>query len=114
MKTLKFFCAVLFALAVFASPAFAASHGTGQVVIKRSANFGQNLYADVYVDGQRVDRLQLGHDYVGALAAGRHEIRIDVPRRRHDTSGAVKHVTVHAGQTYKFTASWQGQDLVLR
>jgi hypothetical protein len=102
----------LFSVVLAPLPAPAASHG--RLVIKRSANFGQNLTLTIYVDGHMANRLQYGHVFSTSLSAGPHEIKALVTERRLDSSPTLRRVHIHAGKTTLLTAGFSGQDLVLQ
>ena len=91
----------------------ASNAGTGQLTIRRSANFGANLYVDVWIDGTRVNRITRGHSYIGSLPAGTHEVKVVVPSKKLSNS-ATTQLKVEAGKSYQLTALWQGQTLVLK
>jgi hypothetical protein len=101
---------------LFLVPAAAAPRGVGygQLVVKRSANFGLNLTLTLWIDGRLVDRLQLGRAFKASLPAGRHEIRAAVTERRLDSSPTIRRVVIEPGFTTQLTAGFRGQDLVLR
>lgn len=110
------FALVTLACILFSLPASAASHGTGygQLVVKRSANFGLNLTLMLWVDGRRVDQLQIGRAYHATLSAGPHQIQATVPERRLDSTRTVRRVMIQPGTTTQLTAGFHGQDLILQ
>jgi hypothetical protein len=112
----RFVLAVTLTCALFSFSASAAPHGGGfgQLVVKRSANFGLNLTLSLWVDGRPVDRLQIGHAFRATLPAGPHEIRAAVSERRLDSSPTVRRVIIQSGITTQLTAGFHGQDLVLQ
>ena len=113
MKT-KFLLSLLVAtLACVLVSNTALAAGEGQLVVKRSANFGANLGLDVYVDGKFTARLQYVQTNRCAISAGPHEIKADVLSRRQDVPPTVK-LNVQAGKTYQLTGGWHGQDLTLQ
>src|SRR3954465_8615806 len=111
MKTSSRFLLWLLLLAVscflVASPATAAGHG--QLIVKRSANFGGNLGLDLYVDGQYVGRFLYGQQYSASLPAGVHQVSADVYLKRQ-MNPPVTRVTIHPGKTTQLAALWSGQD----
>jgi hypothetical protein len=102
--------------ALFSFTASAAPRGTGygQLVIKRSANFGLNLTLSLWIDGRPVDQLQYGRNFSTSLSAGPHQITAAVSERRLDSSPTVRRIVIHAGATTQLTAGFHGQDLVLQ
>jgi len=115
MKTSSRLLVVLLVAAVscflFASPSLAA--GQGQLIVKRSANFGVNLGLDLYVDGHYVGRFLYGQQYSASLPAGVHQVSADAYLKRQ-MNPPVARVTIHPGKATQLTALWHGQDLVLR
>jgi hypothetical protein len=120
MSTHRFFrLIVIVAILLAAVPlsASAAAHnatGSGQLIVKRAANFGLNLTLTLWIDGRPADRLQLGRAFSATLPAGPHEVRAVVTERRLDSSPTVRRVVIHPGATTQLTAGFHGQDLVLR
>jgi len=108
--------AIVAALASFLllHPALTAdAASSGHLTIKRSAHFGANLFLDVWIDGKKVQRLSRGHSYTGSLSPGPHEIRGAVSSRLAGNT-ATAQLKVEAGKSYLLTATWDGQQLVLR
>lgn len=86
---------------------------SGHLLINRVANFGSDLSLVVSVDGKDVGSFTEGRSYSGYLTAGQHQIVV-----RGDPNPGGKRpgrltLTVHAGQTYSYTAAWSGQSLAL-
>ena len=100
-----------FACVVVPSPAFAAD--TGRLTVMRSATFGRKLVLDVYLDGKRVGQLQRGKSYTTSLPVGTHEVKV-LASAEKPINKATKQVTIEAGKDSTVTASWEGQQLVLR
>ena len=93
------------------SPASAAD--TGKLTVMRSATFGKKVVLNVYLDGKRVGQLQRGKSYTTALPAGSHEVKVRASEQK-PMNEATKQVTIEAGKDSTVTASWEGQQLVLR
>jgi len=93
------------------SPASAAD--TGKLTVMRSATFGKKLTLDVYLGGKRVAELQRGNSYTTSLPAGMHEVRVETSAQK-PLNKVTKQVTIEAGKDSTVTASWEGQQLVLR
>ena len=93
--------------------ATAAPPNSGHVLIYRVANFGSDLSLVVSVDGKDVGSFSEGNNYSGYLPAGQHVLTARAeptdPNRRPGRAT----LTVVAGQTYVYTASWSGGRLVL-
>ena len=79
----------------------------------RSATFGKKVTLDVYLGGKRVGQLQRGKSYTTLLPAGMHEVRVRTSAQK-PLNKATKQVTIKAGKDSTVTASWEGQQLVLR
>src|SRR6266446_1560080 len=80
-----------------------------QLIIRRAPNMGNGLFLDVSIDGARVGALALGETYRGALSPGQHVISVILRPNQLDLRPTKKTLTVVKGQTYDFTAMWQGQ-----
>ena len=108
-------CACLIAVGCATQPgaATAPPPNAGHLIITRVANFGSNLSLVVSVDGKDVGSFSEGQNYDGYLPAGQHVLTIRVDPNRTDARPGKKTLTVKAGQTYSYTAAWQGQNLVL-
>jgi len=88
------------------------SGSTAHLTVQRSAKFGSRSVLAVMVDGARVASLTEGQAYNGTLSPGQHVISVSVsgPTR---FANPTKTVMAEKGQTYSFTATWQGKHLVL-
>jgi hypothetical protein len=84
----------------------------GHLIVNRIANFGTDLYLDLSVDGVQTAEVREGQSYDGYLPAGRHVLSaIAVPNQGQSPSQTT--VTIKKGETYSYTAVWQGTRLVL-
>jgi len=104
---------IVTALACVLVPSPASAADTGKLAVMRSATFGKKLVLDVYLDGKRVGQLQRGSSYTTSLPAGMHEVRVQTSAQK-PLNKATKQVTIEAGKGSTLTASWEGQQLVLR
>jgi hypothetical protein len=86
---------------------------SGHLLIYRVANFGTDLSLVVSVDGKDVGSFTEGNNYDGYLPAGQHQLTVRVDPNRTGAGPGRKTVTVQAGQTYSYTASWSGGNLKL-
>lgn len=91
-----------------------ASAESGRLVIRRAANLGSGLFLNVSVDGKKVAALGKGHTYDGPLSAGPHVVSVVVIPDQISLPPTEKRLTVKNGQTYAFTAMWNGNMLVLK
>ena len=94
-------------------PSLVSAADTGKLTVMRSATFGKKLILDVYLDGKRVSQLQRGKSYTTSLSAGTHEVKVQASAEK-PINKATKQVTIEAGKDSTVTASWDGQQLVLR
>jgi hypothetical protein len=106
-----FTVAVVSLLLVGTISAFAAEGG--KLMVARAANFGERISLTISVDGKEVARLSEGRIYDGPLTPGRHIISATVVPNLVDSPVWKKEITVHSGQSYSFTAIWQGETMVL-
>lgn len=108
-------CACLIAVGCANQPGAASAPppNSGHVLITRVANFGEDLGLVVSVDGKDVGTFTQGSSYSGYLSAGQHKITIRVDPNRTGAGPGRKTLTVQAGQTYSYTATWSGGNLRL-
>ena len=89
-------------------------HPTGRLIVQRAPNFGTDLSIRLLIDGKKVADIPRNQHYGGVLAAGRHVLTAlalpNTQSRRPTTIG----VTIKSRQVYIFTATWEGDRLVLR
>jgi hypothetical protein len=83
----------------------------GRLIINRAANLGETLF--VSIDGVKVSQVRKGDTYTGPLSPGQHVLSVILEPNHLNLPPTVKHLTVKKGQTYTFTAMWQGETLVL-
>ena len=93
--------------------ASAAPPNSGHVLIYRVANFGSGLSLVVSVDGGGAGSFSEGRNYSGYLPAGQHVITVRAEPTDPNRRPGRKTITVQAGQTYSYTASWSGGNLIL-
>jgi predicted polyphosphate/ATP-dependent NAD kinase len=104
---------IVTALACVLVPSPASAADTGKLTVMRSATLGKKLVLDVDLDGKRVGQLQRGKSYTTSLPVGTHEVKVQASTQR-PMNKATKQVTIEAGKDSTVTASWDGQQLVLR
>ena len=83
----------------------------GRLVINRAPNLGETLF--VSIDGVKVSQVRKGDTYTGPLSPGQHVLSVILEPNHLNLPPTVKRLTVKKGQTYTFTAMWQGESLVL-
>lgn len=86
---------------------------SGHLLINRVANFGSDLSLVLSIDGKDVGSFTEGRNYDGYLPAGQHVITARVDPFQAGKRPGRKTITVQAGQTYSYTASWSGGNLIL-
>ena len=104
-------CLILIGVAALT---FAGDKPGGHLIVDRVANFGSDLALSVSVDGSQVANLVEGQNYDGYLSPGKHVISAVVSPNRDDSHPGNATIDVKDGETYSFTAIWQGDDLALR
>jgi hypothetical protein len=88
------------------------SGSTAHLTVQRGAKFGSKTVLSVLVDGARVASVPEGQAYNGTLSPGQHVISVSVSGPHRGTA-PTKTIMAEKGQTYSFTATWQGHHLVL-
>lgn len=88
------------------------SASMAHLLVKRGPKFGAKQVLAVMVDGARVGSIAEGQTYNGTLSPGQHVISVS-PSGPHRGNLPTKTITAEAGQTYIFTAAWQGKHVVL-
>lgn len=82
-----------------------------RLIVCRAADFGTLISLTLAIDGVQVTTLALNYRYEALLRPGKHKLSIGtVPSPNGQTKFTHRHVTVHPGQTYAFTALWEGGD----
>jgi hypothetical protein len=109
---------VIVALAYFAfsgcqTTSTGPSGSMAHLTVQRGPKFGEKQVLAVMVDGTRVASVVQGQAYNGTLSPGQHVISVSSRGPYHGT-WPTKTIMAEAGQTYTFTATWQGTRLVLQ
>ena len=91
----------------------ATNKDAGRLIIRRAADFGSAEDLIVSIDGVKVSQVREGDTYTGPLSPGQHVLSVIAEPNQLNLSPTVKRLTVKKGQTYTFTAMWQGNTLVL-
>jgi hypothetical protein len=113
-----YICGLLVALACFTfsgceTTNTGASGSTANLTVQRGPKFGERSVLAVIVDGARVASVVTGQSYNGTLSPGQHVISVSASGPERGAS-PTKTIMAQAGQTYSFTATWQGKHLVLQ
>ena len=96
-----------------ASMSASSSKNAGRLIIQRVADLGTAEVLNISIDGKQVATLPRGQTYSGSLSPGQHVVSVlAIPNALHPLP-TQKRLSVQAGQTYNFTAMWQGNRLVL-
>ena len=85
----------------------------GHLIVQRIANFGQGVYLSLSVDGNHVADVEDGRTYDGYLPPGQHVLVAMGGPERGDQVPVPLTLNVKDGETYSYTASWQGGNVVL-
>lgn len=85
-----------------------ASGSVAHLTIQRGPKFGAKQVLAVTVDGARVGSITEGQTYNGTLSPGRHVVSVS-PSGPYRGTLPTKTITAEAGQTYTFTAAWDGR-----
>jgi len=91
-----------------------ASADSGRLIIRRIADLGTMLILNVSIDGKQVGTLSRGQTYNGSVSPGPHVVSVIPEPNDLRSAPPQKSITVQKGQTYTFTAAWQGDSLVLQ
>jgi hypothetical protein len=89
------------------------SGSVAHLTVQRGPKFGSKQVLAVMVDGARVASVTEGQAYNGTLSPGQHVISVS-PSGPHRGTLPKKTITAVAGQSYTFTAVWQGKHLALQ
>jgi hypothetical protein len=96
------------------TPSPTPSGKVGRLIVQRAPNFGSDLSIRLLVDGKRAADIPRNQHYGGVLAAGRHVVTaLALPNTQSRRPTSIV-VPVKAGKVYIFTATWDGDRLVLR
>jgi hypothetical protein len=96
-----------------ASVAAPTGQNAAQLIIHRAPNMGTGLFLDIKIDGVKVGALSMGQTYMGSLSPGNHVVSVILRPNQLNLAPTKKTLTAVKGQTYDFTAMWQGQTVVL-
>src|SRR5450432_1351908 len=91
-----------------------ASADSGRLIIRRIPDLGTMLVLYVSIDGKHVGTLVRGQTYNGSVSHGPHVVSVIPEPNNLQSAPPQKSITVQKGQTYAFTAAWQGDSLVLQ
>ena len=95
------------------SIATAAAQPGGRLIVLRIANFGWNIVVNLKIDGRTVANVVQGRRYDHVLPAGRHILTVAAVPNAYYSEPSSTVLNVRSGQTYVFTASWDGSNRVV-
>ena len=79
--------------------------------VRRSADFGTDIYLTLFIDGLQIATLGQNEGYEATVRPGRHALSVrTTPNPYGKTVLSSSDVTMKAGQTYVFTAVWGEPD----
>ena len=89
----------------------AALKDNARLSVRRSADFGTDIYLTLFIDGMNVATLGQNEGYEATLRPGRHVLAVrTTPNPYGKTVLSSSDVTMNGGQTYAFTAVWGEPD----
>jgi hypothetical protein len=91
----------------------AAAKPGGRLIVLRTANFGWNIAVNLKIDGRTVANVVQGRRYDHVLPAGRHVLTVSAAPNSYYSEPTSTVLNVGSGQTYVFTASWDGSNRVV-
>ena len=86
---------------------------SAHLTIFRAPNFGTLHTLNVFIDGKNVANVVRGGQYDGSLTPGSHVVSVTVDSSNDPSAGVKKTIVAKKGQTYSYTASWEGGSLQL-
>ena len=94
-----------------ASLSRAALMDNARLSLRRSADFGTDIYLVLFIDGIHVATLGQNEGYEATVRSGRHVLSVrTTPNPYGKTVSSSNDVTMTGGQTYAFTAVWGEPD----
>jgi hypothetical protein len=117
MRTLTSYFSRLLLIFVFFSAvprSNAAGQAGGRLIVIRTANFGWNLAVSLKIDGRTVANIVQSRRYDHFIPAGRHVLTVSAVPNTELRQPVSISVNVRPGQTYIFTAGWDGDLIFLR
>ena len=105
-------CLILVFVCVISNGSTAAQPG-GRLIVLRIANFGWNIVVNLKIDGRTVANVVQGRRYNQFVPAGRHVLTVSAVPNAYYSEPTSTVLNVRSGQTYVFTASWDGSNRVV-
>jgi hypothetical protein len=89
----------------------AAYRNNARLTVRRAADFGISIYLSLFIDGIQVTNLGYNERYEAIVRPGRHVFSVGTsPSPYGHTKYTHRRILIKPGQTYAFTALWQGAD----
>jgi hypothetical protein len=85
----------------------------GRLIVMRIPNFGWNIVLNLKIDGRTVANVVQGRRYDHSIPAGRHVLTASAVPNTYYSVPTSTVLNVRSGQTYVFTASWDGSNRVV-
>jgi hypothetical protein len=85
----------------------------GRLIVLRTANFGWNIALNLKIDGRTVANIVQGRRYNQFVPAGRHVLTVSAVPNAYYSEPISTVLNVRSGQTYVFTALWDGSNRVV-
>jgi len=96
---------------ISASPSETVVMNNARLRIRRSADFGTDIYLVLFIDGVHVATLGQNEGYEATVRPGRHVLSArTTPNPYGNTVSSSSDVTMKASQSYSFTAVWGETD----
>ena len=110
---LSFICTVSIGTAVAGSGGHWGARPGGHLVVLRTPNFGWNVAFNLEIDGRRVANVVQGRRYDHFVPPGRHVLTVSAVPNTYYSQPTSTALNVRSGQTYVFTALWDGANRVV-
>ena len=104
---------ILVFISAAVSTGTAASQPAGRLIVLRTANFGWNIALNLKIDGRTVSNVVQGRRFDRPLPTGRHVLTASAVPNAYYTEPTSTVLNVRPGQTYVFTAAWDGSNRVV-
>ena len=85
----------------------------GRLIVMRVPNFGWNIVLNLKIDGRTAANIVQGRRYDHFVPAGRHVLTVSAVPNTYYSEPASTVLNVRSGQTYVFTALWDGSNRVV-
>jgi hypothetical protein len=90
-----------------------AAQSGGRLIVMRIPNFGWNIVLNLKIDGRTVANVVQGRRYDQFVPAGRHVLTVAAVPNTYYSQPTSTVLNVRSGQTYVFTALWDGSNRVV-